>query len=254
MEEMEDKKEVVTPAENRTEFIASAPEPEADQPEAGEKKKKKCSCGHMAHWVVECLLLIAVVVLFILHFCGGKCASADNESTKSTPVKVATKPGNGNILYLNMDTIYECALWKEKQAILDEESDKLEASFTTRQKKLEADAAQFQKNVQAGVLTEEQMQYTYQQLGEADQKIKEDYQTAMEGLAKKQADITEEMMKVLRDAANTVNNAVDGSPASYIITYSSANPTVIVADPTRDITRNVIEELDKKCTPKKTDK
>lgn len=227
------------------EFIAETPK----------EKKKSCTSTkgncNMIHWIVEGVLLLAVIALFILHFTGGKCCQpADDEATA---VKVATKPGNGNILYVNLDTIYECKLFEEKQAVLDAESKKLEDAFTSRQKKLESDYTQFQKNMNAGVLTETQMQYTYQQLETESNKIREDYQTAMENLAQKQADLTNEMLEALREAADMVNASVEGEPASYVVTYSSSNPTVIVVDPSRDITAQVVRELNKKCA-KKSDK
>ncbi|MBP5563358.1 MAG: OmpH family outer membrane protein [Bacteroidales bacterium] len=227
------------------EFIAETPK----------EKNKSCTSTkgncNMIHWIVEGVLLLAVIALFILHFAGNKCCQpADGEVAA---VKVATKPGNGNILYVNLDTIYECKLFEEKQAVLDEESKKLENTFTARQKKLEADYTQFQKNMNAGVLNETQMQYTYQQLETESNKIREDYQTAMENLAQKQADLTNEMLDALREAADLVNASVEGDPASYVVTYSSSNPTVIVVDPSRDITAQVVRELNKKCA-KKSDK
>ena len=232
--------------EENLEFIADAPKEEKES-----CASPKCNCN-MIHWIVEGVLLLAVIALFILHFVGTK--GGDTSDNGNAPaVKVATKPGNGNILYVNLDTIYECDLFEEKQAVLDEESKKLENTFTTRQKKLEADYTQFQKNMNAGVLTETQMQYTYQQLETESNKIREDYQTAMENLAQKQADLTNEMLEALREAADLVNASVEGEPASYVITYSSSNPTIVVVDPNRDITAQVVKELNKKCT-KKSDK
>lgn len=227
------------------EFIAESPKEEKES-----CTSPKCNCN-MIHWIVEGVLLLAVIALFILHFVGG--GSSQPADGESTAVKVSTKPGNGNILYVNLDTIYECDLFEEKQAVLDAESKKLEDAFTSRQKKLESDYTQFQKNMNAGVLTETQMQYTYQQLETESNKIREDYQTAMENLAQKQADLTNEMLEALREAADMVNASVEGDPASYVITYSSSNPTIVVVDPNRDITAQVVKELNKKCT-KKSDK
>lgn len=231
--------------EENLEFIAESPKEEKES-----CTSPKCNCN-MIHWIVEGVLLLAVIALFILHFVGG--GSSQPADGESTAVKVSTKPGNGNILYVNLDTIYECDLFEEKQAVLDAESKKLEDAFTSRQKKLESDYTQFQKNMNAGVLTETQMQYTYQQLETESNKIREDYQTAMENLAQKQADLTNEMLEALREAADMVNASVEGDPASYVITYSSSNPTIVVVDPNRDITAQVVKELNKKCT-KKSDK
>ena len=116
--------------EENLEFIADTPKEEKES-----CTSPKCNCN-MIHWIVEGVLLLAVIALFILHFVGTK--GGDTSDNGNAPaVKVATKPGNGNILYVNLDTIYECDLFEEKQAVLDEESKKLENTFTTRQKKLE---------------------------------------------------------------------------------------------------------------------
>lgn len=236
------------PQESRMEFVAPAA-PQTEEPEIlqNEDKSNNGGNGNLIHYVLEAVLLVAVIVLFVFHF-NGVGVTKDADAPVST--KVATQPGNGNILYVNMDTIYECDLFKEKQDILDAESSQLESSFTARQSKLEADAAQFEKNAKAGLLTESQMQNTYQQLGEASQKIQQDYEEAMKSLAKKQADLTSEMMDALREAANEVNASLEGNTASYVITYSNTNPTVIIVDPSRDITQSVISHLNKKCTNK----
>ena len=60
-------------------------------------------------------------------------------------------------------------------------------------------------------------------------------------------------VRAIREAADLVNASVEGEPASYVITYSSSNPTIVVVDPNRDITAQVVKELNKKCT-KKSDK
>lgn len=239
------------PQETRMEFVApAAAEQEAPEIQPKESMSNNGNNGNLIHYVLEAVLLVAVIVLFVFHFNG---VGTTKTTETQAPAKVVTQPGNGNVLYVNLDTIYECDLFKEKQDILDAESSQLESSFTARQSKLEADAAQFEKNAKAGLLTESQMQNTYQQLGEASKKIQEDYEVAMQSLAKKQADLTSEMMDALREAAKEVNAALEGDPASYVITYSNTNPTVIIVDPSRDITNSVINILNKKCT-KKSDK
>lgn len=243
---MEENKENIMEQDTHTEFIE-------DEHKEDKKSRPSLLGGvNKMHLIVEGVLLVAVIVLFILHFVGGKGnkeASSDG-STNTTVVKLVGEPGNGSVLYVNLDTIYECKLFEEKQAALDVESSDLEQAFTSRQQKLESDYAQFQKNMNAGILTEAQMQYTYSQLETENNKIREDYQKAMESLAQKQADLTSELLDALREAARVVNAGIEGDPASYVITYSSLNPMVIVVDPTRDITAAVVAELNKKCSSK----
>ena len=233
---MEENKENIMERDTHTEFIE-------DEHKEDKKSRPSLLGGvNKMHLIVEGVLLVAVIVLFILHFVGGKGnkeASSDG-STNTTVVKLVGEPGNGSVLYVNLDTIYECKLFEEKQAALDVESSNLEQS----------DYAQFQKNMNAGILTEAQMQYTYSQLETENNKIREDYQKAMESLAQKQADLTSELLDALREAARVVNAGIEGDPASYVITYSSLNPMVIVVDPTRDITAAVVAELNKKCSSK----
>ena len=243
MEENKENMEQEEPREEHLEFIE----------DTQNEEKKQCastkgSCN-MIHWIVEGVLLLAVVVLFILHFTGQK-----DSSEEATPVvKVATKPGNGNVLYVNLDTINECQLFKEKQEIYDAEEQRLMSPINERDRKWAADSAQFMQNIQSNKLTEAQIEYTYQNLQEQKMKIESDRYAAAMSLMQKQADLTTEMYDDLRDAANAVNCSVEGDPASYVFTYSASIPTLIFVDPSRDITAHVVAEMNKKCS-KKSDK
>ena len=244
--------------EETTEFNMGQEEKRTDQfefIESPRNEKKKCCLaakfnGNMIHWIVEGVLLLAVIVLFVLHFADSKKGEEDGAAPV---VKVATKPGNGNVLYVNLDTINECQLFKEKQELFDTEEQRLMAPINERDRKWAADSAQFMKNLQSNKLTEEQIEYTYQSLQEQKMKIESDRYAAAMSLMQKQTDLTNEMYDILREAANAVNCSVEGDPASYVFTYSANIPTLILVDPSRDITAHVVAEMNKKCS-KKSDK
>ena len=230
----------------REEFVApSQPEiPAAEVVAPDEPAPQRHDNGRIFQLVALGVLLVAVIVLYVLHFTGGKKSASETPSAPA--MQVNTAPGNGNVLYVNLDSVYECKYFKQEMKVLEDEADKLKQDFEQRQAKLEADAAQFQKNIQSNILTEQQAQYAYEDLNKRSDQIQKDYQQALENLAQKQADLTNKLLDRLRVVVDQVNKQGQDAPnASYVITYSHDNPTLLQVDPSREITKNVIYELDK---------
>ena len=69
---------------------------------------------NISHFLLELVMLAAIIVLFVLHFCGGNKEAA-------MPVIPAGTPGNGDIVYVNIDTI------NEKYELVNLLTDSLEA-------------------------------------------------------------------------------------------------------------------------------
>ncbi|MCR4681281.1 MAG: OmpH family outer membrane protein [Bacteroidales bacterium] len=197
-----------------------------------EKKKK---CCHIGHLIFDLLLLAAVIALFILHFTGNKERKVDTVATSD-------KAGNGSVVYVNIDTVNE---QYEMVALLtdsiDAEKQRQTVLFQNRQKTLESKLANYQRNIQSGQLTAQQAQYAEASLQQESQKLQNDYQQAVESLEARYAAALEQIADSLRAATARVNARHN---ASYVFTYGAGSP-MISADPTMDITKEVVEELNK---------
>lgn len=212
-----------------------------DTPEKEEVKsscEKKC-CGKV-HWIVEGVLAAAVIALFILHFTGG--------NKKSPVVQKPVEKGNGEVVFINIDTVNEhYEMVKILKDTLEAEQQKQELVFKNRQKALENKAANFEKNYSSGSLTPQQAQYAQQSLQEESARLQADYSNFMEDFQARYAAALEQMADSLNAAAKRVNESYN---ASYIFTYQSGGQ-LLYADPAHDITEEVLNELNKSFKKKR---
>ncbi len=205
-----------------------------DESSGGEGSSPRGNNSSAAHWIVECILLAAVIALFVLHFMGGD---------KKSPV--AQKPaevGNGEVVYINIDSInanYE--LVSILTDSIDVEKQKQAVVFQNRQKSLEQKAANFEKNYSSGSLNPQQAQYAQQSLQEESTRLQNDYAQAVESLELRYTAALEQIADSLMAAAKRVNASYN---ASYIFTYQSGGQ-LLYADPAHDITDEVLHELNK---------
>lgn len=201
---------------------------------------KKCKCGCKVSIACHIVTLAAVIVLFILHFTGGK--------KPSSAAAVNVTPGNGDVVYVNIDSIntgYEMVSLltdsieaeKQKQAIL----------FQNRQKALETKLANYQRNVQTGQLTAQQAQYAEASLQQESQTLQNDYAQAVESLEARYTAAMSQIADSLKAAAQRVNAKYN---ASFVFSYGNGGQ-MICADPTKDITAEVLDELNKPFKKKK---
>ena len=101
--------------------------------------------------IISIALGIAVIVLFILHFTGGK---------SNTPaITAASTTVNGKIAFVNADTIIkQYAMAKEIKIQLEDKVKKVQAELTTRQQSFQKRVTDFQQKMQAKSISQEQAQ------------------------------------------------------------------------------------------------
>ena len=159
-----------------------------------------------------------------------------------------SQAGTGEVLYVNIDTInsqYEMVSLLTDS--IDAERQRQTVLFQNRQKALENKLANYQRNMQSGSLTPQQAQYAEQSLQQESAQLQNDYSVALESLESRYAAALSQISDSLTAAvkrANAYHNA------SFVVSYGAGGP-VIVADPTKDITQEVLEDLNKPFKKKK---
>jgi outer membrane protein len=202
-----------------------------------EKKMKKKFNIRIA---IDTLLFVLIVALFILHF----VEKSKNTQTTSfgTPVVYTNPEGTGEIVYINVDTIN---LHYELVTILTDdiatEKTKQEAIFANRQRALEAKAAQFQRNYESGTLSNIQVQNAQTQLMKESEELQKEYETVATNLQMRQMTALQQINDSLKKAVARVNAIRN---ASFVFSYQYSGE-LIYADPAKDITREVLDELNK---------
>ncbi len=188
------------------------------------------------------ILFIAAVALF--------AASCNNNGQKSgvkengMPKAAQNAKGGGGIAYVETDTImkqYEFCIDKQKE---------LENKQAALQQKLQGEAASVEKAMQAlqndmqsGKITNEQ-QYNQRQQSIARQQ--QAYQQHEQQFTQEMADATVTLNKELRERINNyIKEYNKNGRFSIILTNSEADLNVIYAEPSMDITKDVVEGLNK---------
>lgn len=244
----EEVKQEVEQAVTKEETVAEATvqaaqklEPESIPVEEPKSCEKKCNC-QIAHWILEGLLAAAVIALFILHFAGN--------GKKTVAIEKPAEVGNGEIVYINIDTINEhYELIKILTDSIDADKQKQAVVFQNRQKALEQKLANFQQNYSSGSLTPQQAQYAQQGLEEESNRLQNDYAQALESLEARYIAAQKQMNDSLLAAAKRVNATYN---ASYIFAYQgSGGSQLLYADAAHDITQEVLIELNKSFKKKK---
>lgn len=208
------------------------PSPEIAQEEVKTCKKKKC---HIARLIFDAVIVIAIAVLFILHFYQPK-------TEPYIPTIPEGKAGTGEILYVNIDSINEqYELIRILREELDAEQNKQNAIFTNREKAFQTKLNNFQQNQQSGILTPVQIQNSQAQLENEYQQIMADKERVMSDLMAKQSAANEQMLDSMLTVINRINSVRN---ASFVFTYGYGSQ-MILGDPTKDITNDVVKELNK---------
>ena len=237
-EEMTTQEQAETPVMQEREPVfreASAP---VEEPAAGPStcEKKKCGCKWCSI-IAFVVLFAAVIALYILHFCCGGMTET------FTPTPVTADPGDGSVLFINLDSVNAHYFFiEEKQKEFDAEMQKQEEIFKQKQANFQKKYEQFQKNYQAGILTDVQIQNAQIQLESEYQKLESDYNAVVNALTEKQVAVNREMLDSVQAVSARI---VAQKGASFVMTYQKDLPLLIYADPTREITEQVLFELNK---------
>lgn len=200
----------------------------------------------IARCLFDLLMLAAVITLFVLYAKG-----RPNVHKKSGTDNVAIAnmtPGNGDILYVNIDSInanYEMV--KILTDSIEAEKSKKEVVFQNRQKALETKLRNYQQNIQSGSLNAQQAQYAEASLQQESAQLQSDYEQALASLEAR----TTAALSQIQDSLIAVTKRINEERnASFIMTYGGGS-NLILADPTRDITSEVLEALNKPFKKKK---
>ena|ERR1043166_5506945 len=198
--------------------------------------------------ILNVVLVIAVVILYYLHFSGTKTETADatagsNDSTaKAKPVVLSPKDiKNAKIVYVNLDVLNEQYDYiKDVNADAKVQQSSLERQYQTKGQKLQEDYDAFQQKAQAGLLSENQVN-TEQ---EAFQKRKEE----LDMLEQK----SQELMDKIQERNDEMNTSIKeylkeynkNTHYQYVMAYSAGplSPVLIASD-SLDITQEILDGL-----------
>lgn len=194
---------------------------------------------------VSVIALIAAIVFGTLYLTGNKTA-AKAETSETETVSHA-----GDIVYVQLDRILEeYDMANDKRSVVETKVQNIQAEVTRRGKKLEKDVNEFHDKMQKGLMTRSVAEVQQQKL----QKAQDDFNIYAQ---QKQNEIQEEqivMMNQLADAIKTWLDKYNETMGYAMIITNQGGAPVITADPTLDITDEVIAGLNEEYVATKAKK
>jgi outer membrane protein len=190
--------------------------------------------------VLNVVLLIAIGILYYLHF----------SSPKATTTKQQTVTSAGNmsasvttIAYVDLDSLNaNISVIKAKRKELEGQQKAIETEWENGIRGLQAKKNDFIKKY-GNSITQEQAQQFEGELYQGQQKIEERKQIANQALAEKSYKFLEDIQKKLKDFLSEYNKDKN---YSYIFTVSSGQDYMAYKDSSANITADVIVGMNKK--------
>ena len=186
--------------------------------------------------ILSIISLVAVVVFGILMLTNGKteaAAPAEGEATEAAACK-------GAIVYVDLDRILmEYDMANDLRSVVETKVQNIQAEVNRRGQKLEKDVTAFQEKIEKGLLTRSVAEAQNQKLQQQDIEF-QNY------AAQKQQEIQEEqmvMMNQIGDAIKTYIEKYNEEKQFAMILTSQGGTPVITADPSLNVTEEVIAGL-----------
>ncbi|MDP4208343.1 MAG: OmpH family outer membrane protein [Bacteroidota bacterium] len=189
--------------------------------------------------IVEIVLAIAIVVLYILHFTGNKCAS-DKEPVKAASTEKAVP---GKIAYVNIDTvIHQYSMFVDLREKLTVKQKQLGYEMNAKSKTYQNSVQDYQNKVQKGLITRANAAEMEQQLGAEQQKLIQTRDQYQMQLAEEEQVMNRQVLNSIMEYLKEYNK---GKKYEFIL-GNSFGSNLLYADNSLDITAEVVKGLNEK--------
>ena len=187
------------------------------------------------------LLLIAVIVLYILHFSGNGKSTSDQGGT-------ATVNADAKIVYINMDTLLNN--YTQSRELNEAFLKKLEANRTElniKVKNFDREAAEFRNKVENnGFMTRERAEQAQMDLMIKQQNLQKLQQEMTENAQREQMEINRKLYDAITNFLTEYNKA----KGFQLILSTTLGGNVLFAQEGFDITNEVVSQLNEQYTKK----
>jgi len=197
---------------------------------ASDSKKIKLSL------ILNVLLIIAVIVLYFIHFTDREKVSATSPAADRTPSEYA-------IAYVNSDTLMaHYTLFETYKNKLERRKEELEKEMSQKARNFEREVNDFQQKVQSYSITSDQAQKMEADLIKKQEQLMELRERMSNELIEMEYEHQSLLFKSIIDALKVYNEAHD---FDYILGYSQGSG-ILLANEKFDITPEILEILNKK--------
>lgn len=195
--------------------------------------------------IINVVFGICILILFILHFTDKKDSSESGAIIGVDSTGVAVKMP---VAYVNVDSLLiNYSYSKDLNEVLLRKRENAQATLTQKARQLESEMAEFQKKRENNAFLSQQSFESQQQRL---LKKQQDLQQLEENLSRQLMDDQQAMNQQLRDTIYSFLKKYNLDKKYQIILSNTMNDNIMIADPAYDITKELVELLNKKYVPK----
>ncbi len=192
--------------------------------------------------ILNLILLIAVAVLFYLHFSSNK-SGEKNASFKGGNVKSDSFGTQKQIVaYVELDSLNaQVTFIKERKAELEAEQKSIVSAYENSYRNLEAEKNNFLKR--GNSITQQEAEVFQEKLMQKQQEIEASKQAGGQKLAEKGARVMDDMQNKLKSFLNEYNK---DKKFTYILATGTGLDYIFYKDSTLNITGEIVKGLNEK--------
>ena len=196
------------------------------------------------------VLLVAVAVLFYLHFqSNGEITTSDSKKTQTEEKKQKEFGSYNNlrIAYVNLDSLlndYDMYIDKREEFVQEQTS--TQSELQSRSQQLQQEFKELKEKLNKGMITRAKARMKQRTLGQKERKLRQLQQNKSSELAEKEQVI---YRKVLNSVMDYLDKYAEEHNYHYILSYSFGGP-ILYKNGQFDITQNVLEGLNKEYAKK----
>jgi outer membrane protein len=184
--------------------------------------------------------VLAAACVLVFAACNNKQAG-----TETAPANV--KSGDLKIAYVEIDSLMsQYQLCKDYTLLLTKKGENIRATLNQKAKTLDSDAQEFQRKLQNNAYTQERAEQENARLV----KMQQDLQALQERLSNEFDAETAKYNNAMRDSITSFLK-IYNQDKGYSLVLSKAGDNMLLADPSLDITNDVVAGLNKRYVPSK---
>lgn len=192
--------------------------------------------------ILNVVLLIAVVILYVLHFSGSN-SSTGNVSTNSDSTGMNALLAAHKIVYINIDSVY--SNYDMYNDVIQDLQDKV----STSEAKLQSQQKSFEKKVKDFQYKAERQLETRAKLAEMEQSLAQEQQQLLALKNQLQYQLAEEEQVAQRKVLNSIMDylkSVKKEQSYQFVLGTTFGGNILYANDNLDISKSVIEGLNTK--------
>lgn len=194
--------------------------------------------------IINIVLIVALAVLYILHFTGTEKQGTPVKQTASE-IQKTTSTGDIDlpIAYVNIDTLLSnMEMYQDITDKLSSRQQRLETDFSSKYKSFEREIADFQEKVQKGLLTRREAQQLEAQLSNRRMELENQRNNYMRELQEENAVGQNKVIDYIMDYLEEYNS---DDKYRYILSFSFGGGILYASD-ALDITQEVLRGINEK--------